>query len=377
MIQNQDILTAEETARYSRQTVLPEVGRDGQQKLRESSVLIVGAGGLGAPTSLYLAAAGVGKIGLVDDDAVELSNLHRQVLFSAGDVGASKVDIAGERLKALNGNVEIELYNVRLAKENADALISEYDLVCDGSDNFATRYVVNDACVRTETPNVYASVHQFEGQASVFASGDGPCYRCLFPDTPPPNLIPSCEEGGVLGVLPGIMGSIQATETLKLLLGVGNSLSGTLLIVDSLSMAFRKLTITKDLNCTVCSSRKPRRRVKKTQPLRPAMKDMTVSELYALLQNGSQPAMLDVRQPEEAAICSIGGTLIPLGELPERADELEDLKKEDPLVVYCKAGGRSMQAVGFLQSLGFENVVNLQGGLAAWWAEIDPEMPRY
>lgn len=369
---SQNALSSEERLRYARHFTLPEVGEEGQRKLKGSSVLVVGAGGLGAPLSLYLAAAGVGRIGIVDFDLVETSNLQRQVLYATADAGRPKLDAASERLRALNPNVVIELHDVRLTRENALDIIGDYDVVADGSDNFATRYLVNDACILTRTPNVYGSIYQFEGQVSVFCTDSGPSYRCVFPEPPPPGTVPSCAEGGVLGVLPGIVGSIQAAEVLKLLAGAGELLIGRLLLIDALSMRFRTLevsrnpdwppaaphpTVTKLIDyedfCSMPFFRKS------SAPL------ITVDELSERMKNGNTPFILDVRRPSEYDADNMGGTLIPLNELPERVEELAPHRDEE-IVVHCQSGGRSAKAAEWLRSQGFENVYNLKGGLKEW-----------
>lgn len=368
-------LSNDELRYYQRHIGLAEVGVEGQQRLKNASVLIVGVGGLGCPAAQYLAAAGIGRIGLIDHDLVDESNLHRQVLFGVGDVGRPKVEVATSRLRATNPYVEIESLQEKLTAENAERHIANYDIVCDGSDNFATRYVVNDVAIKLGKPVVYASISEFDGQASVFGLDGGPCYRCLFPQPPAPDSIPSCADGGVLGVLPGLLGTIQATEVVKIAIGMGESLSGTLLMVDSMDMTFRRLSISKNPDCPVCRDSASSVTSPKPSPL--PMSEITVQELNEQIQGGNPPRMLDVRQPEEAAICTIGGDLIPLGLLPFRIDEVKESFGDEQVVVYCKAGGRSMQAIGFLKSVGIENVVNLRGGMMAWWAEIDPEMPRY
>ncbi|MDX1438688.1 MAG: molybdopterin-synthase adenylyltransferase MoeB [Rubricoccaceae bacterium] len=378
-------LSADELQLYSRHLALPEVAMEGQLRLKKSSVLVVGTGGLGSPLALYLAAAGVGRIGLVDDDVVEVENLHRQVLFSQLDVGQPKVEAARRHLLEINPHISVTTHQMRVDADNIHGLLADYDVVCDGTDNFATRYLVNDACVKAGKPNVFASITQFEGLASVFCTPGGPCYRCLYPDPPPAGSVPSCAEGGVLGVLPGLLGTIQAVETLKILLNIGDSLVGSMLLVDTLSAQFRRVAISKDPLCPAC-----RDAIATPSAELPAAPDssiedisdraaMTVQDLNARLESGARPVLIDVRQPEEAEICSIGGTLVPLGELPFRLDEIESVVSaaSDPVVVYCKAGGRSAQAVEFLRHHGLQNVVNLEGGIVAWWNEVDPSMPRY
>jgi molybdopterin/thiamine biosynthesis adenylyltransferase/rhodanese-related sulfurtransferase len=376
---------SDEALRYGRQTLLPEIGMDGQNRLREASVLVVGVGGLGTPVATYLAAAGVGRIGLVDDDTVDVSNLHRQPLYTAADVGRLKVEVAAERLALLNPYVRVETHPVRLDAGNAERLVGRYDVVADGTDTFGTRYLVNDACVRTGRPNAFASVSQFAGQAAVFGGrlhdgGQGPCYRCLFPDPPSPGTVPSCAEGGVLGVLPGLLGTIQATEVLKLILGVGDPLVGRLLLVDALSMAVRTLRIDRDRECPVCGDHAVFPPLTDTAaacgPAMSAVPEITVTDLKARIDAGARPFVLDVRQPEEYEAANIDGALIPLGELPDRIGELESHREDDLLVVHCRSGSRSARAVEFLQSQGFENAVNLTGGIHAWSDQIDPSLPK-
>ena len=378
-------LSRDEISRYSRHLIIPEVGMEGQLKLKSGKVLAIGAGGLGSPLSLYLAAAGVGKIGIVDFDTVELTNLQRQILHSTDTVGRSKLDSARERLFALNPEVEIETYDTRLTSENALDIVREYDVVADGTDNFPTRYLVNDACVLLGKPNVYGSIFRFEGQASVFGMPDGPCYRCLYPEPPPPGLVPSCAEGGVLGVLPGIIGVIQATEAVKLLLGIGEPLVGRLLLYDALRMAFRELKLRKDPACPVCG---PNRTIHELidyeqfcgvalqpdsgSPLRDEIEPL---ELKELLDRRLPILLLDVREPHEWQICRISGaTLIPLGQLSSRTDEL---RAAENIVVYCRSGVRSGRAVELLKGKGIPRVRNLRGGILGWADQVDPSMPRY
>lgn len=385
-----ETLTTGETARYSRHLLLPEVGVEGQRRLKNSRVLLVGAGGLGAPASLYLAAAGVGRIGLVDFDAVEFSNLQRQILYATADVGRPKLEAAGERLRGLNPEVDVVLHDARLTSANALEIVRDYQVVVDGTDNFATRYLVNDACVLLDKPNVYGSIFRFEGQASVFHAGVGPCYRCLYPEPPPPGLVPSCAEGGVLGVLPGIVGAIQANEAIKLLLGLGEPLIGRLLLLDALEMRFRELRLRRDPDCPVCGERPTQHGlidydafcgVRGEAFPAPARADggepdeIGAKELAARIERGDPPVLVDVRSPQEWQICRLeGATLIPMPALPERAGEL------DPgadIVVYCHLGIRSVQAAEFLRGAGFRKVRHLRGGTEAWAREVDPTMPRY
>jgi sulfur-carrier protein adenylyltransferase/sulfurtransferase len=381
-------LTPEEFQRYSRHLILPEVGVDGQRRLKAGRVLCVGAGGLGSPAALYLAAAGVGTIGIIDFDAVDASNLQRQILHTTNDVGRSKLASARERITALNPNVKVESHETALTSKNALEILREYDVVLDGTDNFATRYLVNDACVLLGKPNAYGSIFRFEGQASVFATKGGPCYRCLYPEPPPPGLVPSCAEGGVLGVLPGVIGTVQATETIKLLLGAGNTLVGRLLLYDAWNMRFRELKLRRDAECPVCGDRPTVRElidyeqfcgVAQPAPGAPAasggVPEMTVEELKAAMDAGRRLFILDVREPNEFQICRIPGTtLIPLGQLPARLDEVPRDDRE--LVVHCKMGGRSAKAVALLQEKGYR-AKNLKGGILAWIDRVDPTQPKY
>ena len=380
------VLEDDEIRRYSRHLILPEVGREGQERLKAGRVLCVGAGGLGSPVAMYLAAAGVGTIGLVDFDVVDLSNLQRQILHGTDDVGRSKLLSARDTLAALNPHVRVELHETALSSANAMELLAGYDVVVDGTDNFPTRYLVNDACVLLGKPNAYGSIFRFEGQASVFGVKGGPCYRCLYPEPPPPGLVPSCAEGGVLGVLPGIIGVIQATETIKLLLGIGEPLVGRFLIYDALRMRFRELKLRRDPECPVCGDAPT-----VTAPIdyeqfcgvTPAGRgegedvapEMTVKELKERLDAGEPLVVLDVREIQEYQINRIDGSvLIPLGELPRRHQELD---RAALIVCQCKVGGRSAQAAAFLRGAGFPRVVNLSGGILAWVDQIDPTQARY
>lgn len=378
-------LSNDEIQRYSRHLILPEVGLGGQKKLKAGSVLLIGAGGLGSPLGLYLAAAGVGRIGFVDFDVVDFTNLQRQILHSTADVGRSKLDSAKETINGINPGVNVETHNTRLSSENALHLVKDYDVVVDGTDNFPTRYLVNDACVLSGKPNVYGSIFRFEGQASVFDVTKGPCYRCLYPEPPPPGLVPSCAEGGVLGVLPGIIGTIQAMETIKILIGAGESLVGRLLLFDAMKMKFREMKLRKDPDCPLCGENPTVTElidyeefcgvaapVEKEEP--DGMKEINPSELKSKLDNGVPIILVDVRNPEEHEICNLGGILIPLSELPGRLDELS---KSDQIVVHCKLGGRSAKAVALMMEEGFSDVTNLSGGINAWAAEVDPSMPQY
>jgi adenylyltransferase/sulfurtransferase len=380
-------LTPEEMARYSRQLTLNEVGEAGQLKLKAARVLCIGAGGLGAPMTMYLAAAGVGTIGIVDFDAVEASNLHRQVIHGTKDIGHKKLDSAEQTLTDINPYTKIVKYETRLTSENALEIFKDYDIVADGTDNFPTRYLVNDACVLTGIPNVYASIFRFEGQASIFGTKDGPCYRCLYPEPPPPGLVPSCAEGGVLGILPGLLGIIQATEVIKLILGVGEPLVGRLLLVDALAMRFRELKLRKNPDCPVCGTHPTVTKLIDYQEfcgLRPAstapeavvngVPQMSVEELKRRMDTGEDLFVLDVREPFEYAIAQIGGHLIPLGDLPKRVGELDPNRE---IVVQCKSGARSQRASEFLASKGFKHVHNLAGGITAWSDKIDPNVKKY
>jgi molybdopterin/thiamine biosynthesis adenylyltransferase/rhodanese-related sulfurtransferase len=376
-----------EIARYSRHLILPEVGLEGQQKLKAAKVLCVGTGGLGAPLTFYLAAAGIGTIGLVDFDVVDESNLQRQIIHSTADVGRPKIDSAADKLKALNPHVNIVKHETMLTSANALEIIKDYDIVADGTDNFPTRYLVNDACVLSgNKPNAYASIFRFEGQASVFATEDGPCYRCLYPEPPPPGLVPSCAEGGVLGILPGLLGVIQATEVIKLILGKGDPLIGRLLLVDSLNMKFRELKLRKNPDCPVCGTHPTVTKLidyqqfcgivpeQKPAPMQNGIPQVTPVDLKRRLDAGEDVFVLDVREPHEYQIVNIGAPLIPLGDLPNRLGEL-DANRE--IVIHCKTGGRSQRAAEFLQKSGFKNVSNLAGGITAWATDIDPKLPKY
>lgn len=378
-------LSSGESRRYLRHLTLPEVGPDGQKKLKASAVLVVGAGGLGSPIAMYLAAAGVGKIGLVDYDVVDETNLQRQLLHGTRDVGRKKLDSACDRLRDINPHVTVEPHPVRLDSHNALDIIANYDVVADGTDNFPTRYLVNDACVIGKKPNVYGSVFRFEGQVSVFAHPRGPCYRCVHPTPPPPGLVPSCAEGGVLGALPGLIGTLQAAEVLKLLLHTGSPLLGRLLLVDILDASFRSLTVRRDGNCAVCGSKPTITRLIDYQSFcglppvggRADVPYVTVTELKALRDAGRGPFVLDVRKPYEAEIASLGADqLIPVGDLRHRLREVR-ASPHDTVVVHCRSGGRSAQAVRLLSAAGFAKAVNLEGGILAWSDKIDPSVPRY
>jgi len=380
-------LSANEIKRYSRHLIMPEVGVDGQRKLKAAKVLCIGAGGLGSPVAMYLTAAGVGTVGLVDFDVVDFSNLQRQLLHGTSDVGRSKLQSARDRLEALNPEVRIETHETLLSSENALDLFAPYDVIVDGTDNFPTRYLVNDACVLLGKPNAYGSIFRFEGQASVFGAPDGPCYRCLYPEPPPPGLVPSCAEGGVLGVLPGIIGTIQAMETIKLILGVGEPLVGRFLIFDALRMKFRELKLRKDPDCPVCGTHPTVRELidydqfcgvvpaAETGDAAADDSDITSVELNERLQSGEPVFILDVREPQEYQINRIqGSTLIPLGELGQRYGELDPSLE---IVTQCKSGMRSAKAADFLRQKGFRRVRNLKGGILDWIDKVDPSQPKY
>jgi adenylyltransferase/sulfurtransferase len=381
-----DTLDRDQLRRYSRHLLLPEVGVAGQKTLRRSKVLLVGAGGLGAPSALYLAAAGVGEIGLVDFDEIDLSNLQRQVLYTTHDVGRPKLEAAKERLEALNPDVRVHPIAHRLTAENALDVLRPYDVVVDGTDNFPTRYLVNDACVLLGKPNVYGSIYRFEGQASVFDAKRGPCYRCLYPEPPPPGLVPSCAEGGVLGVLPGVIGLIQATETVKLLLGAGEPLVGRLLLYDALAMRFRELKLRKNPTCVICSPSATQKGLidypafcgvaaPGTESADTSLPEITPEALRDELAGPDPPMLVDVREPNEWDIVHLPAAhLIPRATLPDRLNELTSARR---LVVYCRTGGRSSQATRLLLDLGFSNVRNLKGGITAWAKKVDPSLPTY
>ncbi|MBI5597374.1 MAG: molybdopterin-synthase adenylyltransferase MoeB [Elusimicrobia bacterium] len=376
-------LSPDELARYNRHVILPEVGVEGQKKLKNARILIVGAGGLGSPMALYLAAAGVGRIGIVDFDAVDASNLQRQVLYGTESVGRPKLEAAAQRLRGLNPFVEVVGHALRLDAGNALGVFAGYDVVVDGTDNFATRYLVNDACALLGKPNVYASIFRFEGQVSVFWADKGPCYRCLYPEPPPPGLVPSCAEGGVLGVLPGVVGALQAVEALKLVLGIGEPLIGTLLTYDALEASFRRLKLRKDPACALCgphpsvtrlidyeqfcAARRP-----KEEPM--SVPEITVEELKARMEKGGV-VVVDVREAHELEICRLQGTKhIPLGEVPQRYKELDP---QAEILVHCRSGARSAKAVKFLQEVGYKKVSNVAGGILAWAERIDKSLTTY
>jgi adenylyltransferase/sulfurtransferase len=380
-------LNTNEARRYARQLILPEVGPEGQKKIRAASVLCIGAGGLGSPLALYLAAAGIGKLGILDFDVVDISNLHRQVLHGTPDVGRAKTESAREAIANLNPDVEVVVHHTRLTRDNALDLLRPYDVIADGTDNFPTRYLANDACVLLRKPNVYGSVFRFEGQASLFAPHlGGPCYRCLYPEPPPPGSVPSCAEGGVLGVLPGIIGLIQATETLKLILGRGTSLLNRLLLFNALDMKFRELKLRRDPACPLCGPNPTITGLIDYDPFcgSPAPRstpimhpdEVSVFDLKRALDNPSLGIrLLDVREPEEFQIARIpGAQLVPLSQLGRRWAELNP---DQPYFIYCKSGVRSLHAVQFLRRLGFRSLKSVQGGIAAWSEQVDPSVPKY
>jgi molybdopterin/thiamine biosynthesis adenylyltransferase/rhodanese-related sulfurtransferase len=377
-------LSSDEILRYSRHLILPEVALEGQQRLKASRVLLIGAGGLGSPLALYLAAAGVGTIGLVDFDVVDVTNLQRQIVHGSKDVGRPKLESARDRLKDLNPHVHVEGFETRLTSENALEIVRDFDIVIDGTDNFATRYLTNDACVILGKPNVYGSIYRFEGQSSVFATEEGPCYRCLYPEPPPPGLVPSCAEGGVLGVLPGLVGTIQATEGIKLLLGIGEPLIGRLLLIDALSMQFRAMRLRKNPNCPACGTREIRELIDYDQfcgiggdPLQDphGIPEITPAELAAKQQRRDDFDLIDVREPHEWAIAKIpGARLVPLSAFTESLASFDSARD---IVVTCKMGGRSAKAVRQLQAAGFKKVWNLAGGILRWSDDVDPSVPKY
>ena len=384
-------LSNDEVKRYSRHLIMPEVGMQGQKKLKAGSVLLIGTGGLGSPLGLYLASAGVGRIGLVDFDVVDFTNLQRQVLYTTEDVGKPKIEVAKKRLQAINPHIMIETHEARLSSENAMQILKGYDVIADGTDNFPTRYLVNDACVLLNKPNVYGSIFRFEGQASVFDASRGPCYRCLYPEPPPPGLVPSCAEGGVLGILPGIIGTIQATETIKLLLENGEPLIGRLLLFNAMKMRFRELKLRKSPTCPICG---PNRTITKlidyeqfcglrpaasmpAEPLKedPASWEISPEELKSLLDSKKPVKVIDVREPNEYDICHLDGAqLIHLSQFTQRIGELDSA---DDLVLHCHKGVRSMRALEMLRSAGFKKIKSLRGGIEAWADKIDPSMARY
>jgi sulfur-carrier protein adenylyltransferase/sulfurtransferase len=390
-------LNKDEILRYSRHLILPEVGMEGQLKLKNAKVLMVGAGGLGAPLGLYLAASGVGRVGIVDFDVVDYTNLQRQVIHGTKDVGRKKLDSAADSMLDINPYMQVDKFDTAITSENALDIIKDYDMVVDGTDNFPTRYLINDACVLLKKPNVYGSIFRFEGQATIFAYPGGPCYRCLYPEPPPPGLVPSCAEGGVLGILPGTIGLIQATEAVKLILGVGESLLGRLLLYDALAMHFRELKLRRNPECPVCGDNPSIHELidyhqfcgvpnpaevaamseKSAEQQAGYMSDTEIDAvaLKARLDRGDKFQFIDVREPNEYQIASIpGAKLIPLGDVPKRVGELDP---NTEVIVHCKMGGRSAKACDFLRQSGFKNVKNMLGGITAWSDKIDPSVPKY
>jgi molybdopterin/thiamine biosynthesis adenylyltransferase/rhodanese-related sulfurtransferase len=380
-------LTTDDLARYSRHLILPEVGMEGQQRLKAAKVLCVGTGGLGSPLALYLAAAGIGTLGLVDFDVVDASNLQRQIIHSTKDIGRKKLDSAAEKLTALNPVLNVVKHDTMLSSANALEILKDYDIVADGTDNFPTRYLVNDACVLLGKPNVYGSIFRFEGQASVFATKEGPCYRCLYPEPPPPGLVPSCAEGGVLGILPGLVGVIQATEVIKLILGNGSPLIGRLLLVDALNMRFRELKLRKNRECPVCGDNPTVTELIDYQHfcgivsetpqeanVKNGIPQITVKELKRRIDAGEDVQLIDVREPYEYQIAKIGGKLIPQNDVPQRLAEVD---RNREVVVHCRSGARSQRIAEFLKQSGYPRVVNLAGGILAWSDEIDPKVQKY
>jgi adenylyltransferase/sulfurtransferase len=378
-------LSKEEILRYSRHLIMPEVGMEGQLKLKQAKVLLIGAGGLGAPLGLYLAAAGVGRIGMVDFDVVDFTNLQRQVIHGTKDVGRPKLDSAFDSMRDINPFVQLDRFEVPITSENAFSILQDYDIVVDGTDNFPTRYLINDACVILNKPNVYGSIFRFEGQATIFATQGGPCYRCLYPEPPPPGLVPSCAEGGVLGILPGIIGLVQATETVKLILGIGQPLIGRLMLYDALAMKFRELKLRRNPECPVCGDHRtitelidyhqfcgiPQNPVQEA----PVTGEIEPKEVKEKQDRGDNFVLVDVREPHEYQIAKIpGAKLIPLGDLPKRLNELDP---KDEIVMHCKMGGRSAKAVDLLRQNGFTKVRNMIGGITRWSDTVDPSVPKY
>jgi molybdopterin/thiamine biosynthesis adenylyltransferase/rhodanese-related sulfurtransferase len=380
-------LTTDDLSRYSRHLILPEVGMEGQRRLKAAKVLCVGTGGLGSPLAFYLAAAGIGTLGLVDFDVVDASNLQRQIIHSTKDIGRKKLDSAAEKLTALNPALNVVKHETMLSSANALEILKDYDIVADGTDNFPTRYLVNDACVLLGKPNVYGSIFRFEGQASVFATEQGPCYRCLYPEPPPPGLVPSCAEGGVLGILPGLVGVMQATEVIKLILGKGESLVGRLLLVDALNMRFRELKLRKNPECPVCGTNPTVTELidyeqfcgivpetPQESSVKNGIPQITVKELKRRIDAGEDVQLIDVREPYEYQIAQIGGKLIPQNDVPQRLAEID---REREVVVHCRSGARSQRIAEFLKQSGYPRVANVAGGILAWSDEIDPRVQKY
>ena len=381
-------LSQEEILRYSRHLIMPEVGVEGQEKLKNASILLIGCGGLGSPLAMYLSAAGVGRLGLVDFDVTDFTNLQRQVAFGTQDVGRPKVEATKDRIGQINPNVQVTTYREKLSSENVMTLFKDYDIIIDGTDNFPTRYLVNDACVFLKKPNIYGSIFRFEGQATVFGAPNGPCYRCLYPEPPPPGMVPSCAEGGVLGILPGTIGLIQATEAVKLILGKGEPLIGRLLLYNALDMKFREVKIQKDPDCPVCSKNPTITTLidyeqfcgiglgqEEATVSTNGIKEITATELKNLIDKKEKFTLVDVREPHEYQIANIpGARLIPLGEIAQRANELDTA---DDIVVHCRSGARSARAIHTLQGMGFKRLRNLKGGILAWSQDVDPSVPQY
>jgi len=381
-------LSQEEILRYSRHLIMPEVGVDGQEKLKSASILLIGCGGLGSPLGQYLAAAGIGRLGLVDFDVVDFTNLQRQVMFGTQDVGKPKVEASKERIASINPNVQVTTYRSKLSSENVLEIFKEYDIIIDGTDNFPTRYLVNDACVFLKKPNVYGSIFRFEGQATIFWGEKGPCYRCLYPEPPPPGMVPSCAEGGVLGILPGLIGLIQATEAIKLILGSGDPLIGRLLLFNALDMKFREVKLQKDPDCPVCSKNPTITKLidyeqfcgiglgqEEATVSTNGIAEITAKELKTMMDRKDKFALVDVREPHEFQIAKIpGARLIPLGEVAQRANELDTA---DDIVVLCRSGARSATAIRTLQKMGFKRLRNLKGGILSWSKDVDPSVPQY
>ena len=380
-------LTTDELSRYSRHLILPEVGMEGQQRLKAAKVLCVGTGGLGSPLAFYLAAAGIGTLGLVDFDVVDASNLQRQIIHSTKDIGRKKLDSAEEKLTALNPALNVVKHETMLTSANALEILKDYDIVADGTDNFPTRYLVNDACVLLGKPNAYGSIFRFEGQCSVFATKEGPCYRCLYPEPPPPGLVPSCAEGGVLGILPGLVGVMQATEVIKLILGKGEPLIGRLLLVDALNMRFRELKLRKNPECPVCGTNPTIRELidyqqfcgivpesRQDASMKNGIPQMTVQELKRRIDAGEDVQLIDVREPYEFQIAQIGGKLIPQNDVPQRLGEIDSSRE---VIVHCRSAARSQRIAEYLKQQGYPRVSNLAGGILAWSEHIDPKVQKY